>query len=145
MKKSGIMNPEIAEIVTELGHGDKLAITDRGFPFPKSDNQKVVDVSVGRGVPGAPEVLEIVLEELKIEEVIVADKTVEENEEIYTRFMKKIEEKEAEDVKVTQIPHESFKEMIVEGAGEGSDIRGMIRTGQVIPYSNIILVAGVSF
>ena len=34
MKSKGILNIELSRLITKLGHGDMIAIVDRGFPVP---------------------------------------------------------------------------------------------------------------
>lgn len=46
MKRSGILNPDILRIVAMAGHGDLIAITDRGFPLSRHPITTPIDVSV---------------------------------------------------------------------------------------------------
>ena len=75
MKTKGILHNDLSREVARLGHGDMLVITDRGFPFPRHGNTVCIDVSVGRNLPGFVDVVKVVLEELEIEKVIIADET----------------------------------------------------------------------
>jgi len=75
MKKSGILNPEISELVARMGHGDMLVVSDRGFPLPLNPQVTVVDVSIAANLPRVVDVAKAVLEELEIEEVILAEET----------------------------------------------------------------------
>ncbi|RKX55469.1 MAG: D-ribose pyranase [Thermotoga sp.] len=147
MKKKGILNPKISELVARMGHGDMLVVTDRGFPLPMNPSVTVVDVSVGANLPGVVDVLKVILEELEIEEIIIAEETEKISPQIHKEFMKIISEvrNKGNEIRIKVIPHMEFKHMLLRGAEEGKEVKGMVRTGELTPYANIILVSGVTF
>ncbi len=147
MKKKGILNPELSKVVANMGHGDMLYITDRGFPIPRHDMTKVVDVSVGVNLPKVVDVVKVVLEELEIEKVIIAEETEKISPHIYKEFMDIVNsiKNKGNPIEVEIIPHMEFKHMLLNGALEGKEVKGMVRTGEFTPYANIILVSGVPF
>jgi len=49
MKKTGILNAEISEIIAKMGHTDMLAIGDIGLPIP--NEVKRIDISLIKGIP----------------------------------------------------------------------------------------------
>lgn len=71
MKRVGILNSTISEMVANMGHTDMLAIVDMGFPIP--DGAKKVDLVVDKGKPGLLEVVEVILKELEVEKIILAE------------------------------------------------------------------------
>lgn len=147
LKAKGILNPEISELVARMGHGDRLTVTDRGFPLPLNDDVNVVDVSVGPNLPNMVEVVEVILEDLEIEEVIIAEETEEVSPEIHEQLMdivNKLDNK-GNDIKISVIPHSKFKHLVLRGAEEGKEMKGMVRTGELTPYANIMLISGVTF
>ena len=147
MKKSGILNPEISELVARMGHGDMLVVSDRGFPLPLNPQVTVVDVSIAANLPRVVDVAKAVLEELEIEEVILAEETKKISPHIHDQFMEVISKirNKGNPIKITVIPHSEFKHMVLRGTEEGKEMKGMIRTGELTPFANIILVSGVTF
>jgi len=133
MKKKGILNAPLSRIVASMGHTDKLVICDSGLPIPK--NSEVVDLALTTNIPRFLDTLRIVMEELNIEEAIVA-------EEISNSGSGLLDEIKAliPDVKITKVPHEKFKEI----SRQESNI-SFVRTGEATPYANIILISGVTF
>jgi D-ribose pyranase len=147
-KPEGILNPKISELVSRMGHGDRLTVTDRGFPLPLNDDVTVADVSVGPNLPGVVEVVDTILEELEIEEVIIAEETEKESPEIHEQFMNIVGDldNQGNDIEITVIPHQEFKGLVLRGTEEEKEkMKGMVRTGELTPYANIMLVSGVTF
>lgn len=131
MKKIGIINAPISSVISELGHTDMLTIADAGLPIPPQPQR--IDLALKEGVPGFIETLEVVLLEMQVEKAIVA----EEMKSISPKMLSFIKET-LEGVLIEFVPHERFKEMT-------GSTKAVIRTGELTPYANIILVAGVVF
>ena len=83
MKTEGILNSNLIRVMGRMGHGDMLAITDRGFPFPLPDITKAIDLSVAKNLPGFLEVVKHVAEDFEIEEVIIANETREVSPDVH--------------------------------------------------------------
>lgn len=133
MKKKGILHSELARIVAGMGHGDILVICDSGYPIPHG--KPVADVILTLGVPGVIQTLRTVLEELHIENVIVAEEMEKVSESMYRQVREAVG-----DVPVQKISHEDFKKM----TRTQSNI-SFVRTGEATKYANTMLVAGVVF
>lgn len=131
MKKIGILNSGISEIVSKMGHTDMLAIGDCGLPIP--DTTKRIDLALTKNIPSFLETLKVVLTELNIEEILLAEETKKVSEGLFSEI-KNI----CGDVKVTFITHEALKK-------ELNHCKAVIRTGEQTPYANIILKSGVVF
>ncbi|MEW8960605.1 D-ribose pyranase [Paraclostridium dentum] len=131
MKKSVLINSEISSVISKMGHTDMLTICDSGLPIPK--NVERIDLALKHGIPTFLDTLDTVLEELKVEEVIIAC----EMEEVSTKLYKEIENR-FKDIKITKIDHEEFKAFT-------KDSMAIVRTGEFTPYANIILKSGVVF
>lgn len=155
MKKSGILNPQLAELVASMGHGDILMVADRGVPFPQHDETVCIDLSVRPGLPGLIDVLETVLEELEIESVIIPNETQEKNPEMYKRMqdvLTKVKNK-GNDIVEENIPHVDCKNLFLTGDTVdpeaidlwGREVKGIVRTGECTPFSYIMLVSGTTF
>ena len=104
MKKNGILHSELARIVAGMGHGDKLVICDSGYPIPHG--APVADIVLTVGIPGLIQTLNVVLQELHIEGVVVA----EEMEQVSAPLYQKVKQA-AGNTPVQKISHEEFKKM----------------------------------
>ena len=147
MKTHGILHNDLARAIARVGHGDMIVITDRGFPFPSHEMTECIDVSVGRGLPGVTDVVKVVLEELEIEKVIIADESKTACPEIYNEFkdiLSKIDNK-GNAIVEENIPHPEFKDLVLNGSLEGKEVKVFVKTGEFTPFANIILVSGVDF
>jgi D-ribose pyranase len=139
MKKSVLINSEISYVIAKMGHKDMLTICDSGLPIPKEVQR--IDLSLRQGIPSFIETLETILEELRIEEVIIARETKEISPVLYQRLREIIESVDNTDgisVKITEVDHEEFKSITKESTC-------IVRTGEYTPYANIILKSGVVF
>ncbi|WMJ79084.1 D-ribose pyranase [Clostridium sp. MB40-C1] len=131
MKKTLLLNSNISEIISKMGHNDTIAIGDCGLPIP--DCTKRIDLALVKGIPTFEDTLKAVLLEQQVEEVIVAKETEEVSPHIF-----EIIKNEVRDVKITCISHEELKEKL-------KNCKGVIRTGEQTPYANVILKSGVVF
>lgn len=132
MKKHGILNSEIAKVLADLGHMDKIAIGDAGLPVP--DGVKKIDLALTLSEPSFLSVLKIVLSDMKVEKVVLAEEIKQQN----PVQLAAVEAALTEDEVVTYVSHEEFKSQL-------KDVKAVIRTGEATPYSNIILQSGVLF
>ncbi len=131
MKKTGILNSEIAKVLADLGHTDTICIGDCGLPIPAG--VKRIDLALRRGQPTFLDVLHAVEEDMQIERITLASEIKTMNpavlREVETTFP---------GVETGFVSHEDFKKQLV-------NVKAVIRTGEVTPYANIILHAGVIF
>ncbi|NHC40761.1 D-ribose pyranase [Bacillus sp. MM2020_1] len=132
MKKGGILNPKINQLISETGHTDYIVVTDAGLPIPENVTHRV-DLALKEGIPSFLETLDTVLTELEVERIILAEevKTVspEMHDQIVSRFP---------NLPIEYVPHVEFKQ-------QTKQARGLIRTGEFTGYANVILVAGVVY
>jgi len=131
MKKTEMLNADISSVVASMGHTDMLAIGDAGLPIP--DSVRRIDLALRRGIPMFWDVLETVLTELEIEEITIATETVVENAALYERIVRQFAA-----VKINLVPHAELKKMTF-------NCKAVIRTGECLPFANIILHSGVAF
>ena len=122
MQKIGILNSDIAKVLADLGHTDTIVIGDCGLPVPAGVPK--IDLALK---PGTPSFLEVLTEVLKYMEV------ESKNPATWQKMQELFEGKE-------QIlsDHEAFK-------AAAKTAKAVIRTGEITPYANIILHAGVIF
>lgn len=131
MKKSGILNQDISEVVAGMGHGDMLVIGDCGLPVPSGVRR--IDMALTRGVPGFIETLSVILQELEVENVFIANEM-----EIVSPKMYGCVKDVLGNIFINRCSHEEFKEM-------NKKAIAVIRTGECTSYANIILRSGVNF
>lgn len=131
MKKSGVLNREISEVIASMGHLDMLTICDAGLPIPESVRR--IDLSIVPGIPGILQVAKAIAGDLEVQQIIMADDLRNLNpnlDEMIRNIFK--------DAKVIYRSHDELKEI-------SSRARAIIRTGECTPYANVILVSGVTF
>ena len=132
MKKTGLLHAELSRLIASMGHRDMLAIGDAGLPVPPG--VPVIDLALRQGVPGFLETLEVVLTELHVEEALIDSEMATVSPAMSASF----HQNWPADVPVRAVPHATLQETAREA-------RAVVRTGEVTPYSNIVLVAGVVF
>lgn len=131
MKRYGILNSHISKVLTDLGHTDMVVIADAGLPIP--DGVPRIDLSLKLGVPSFEDVVDAVRDDMVIEKVIVAHEIKENNKETMSYINEVFFDTEKQFVS-----HEILKALTKEA-------KVVIRTGEVTPYANCILQAGVIF
>ncbi len=147
MKKGGIYNAELAKAIGKMGHGDMILIGDVGCPFPRHEMTTCVDLAVSDGVPKVTDVMKAVLEELVVEGYIVSEETKKISPAKYEEFKEILskEKNKGNDLVETTIPHPEMKDLWLNGALKGEEVKVFVRTGERCPYCYIALVAGVDF
>jgi D-ribose pyranase len=131
MKKMGILNKSLSEVIAGMGHTDQIVICDAGYPIPIDAFR--IDLAVKLNLPHFFDVLDTVLEELIVEKVIIAEEA-----EVKSPLVKQNILSRFPNTAVEKIQHEAFKVTALKS-------KAYVRTGECTPYSNIILVAGVCF
>jgi D-ribose pyranase len=131
VKKTGILNAEIAAVVARLGHMDTLTVGDAGLPIPAGPQR--IDLVVKPGLPGFLDVLDVILGEMVVEKAIIAAEMESVSPDLHRELVAVLGP-----VPVESVPHEAFKHLT-------QSSRAVVRTGEFTPYANVILVAGVAF
>ena len=131
MKKTGILNKDISEVVASLGHKDTLVIADAGLPIPAETRR--IDLALTEGIPSFLDTLRVVLTEMQVERAIVAEEMLEASPNVYQALKELLG-----DVSIETVTHLVFKE-------KTRSARAVVRTGEFTPYANVILVSGVVF
>ena len=129
MKKTKMINSGLSYVISHMGHTNSLTIGDCGLPIP--NETKRIDLALTHNVPTFIQTLDIVLEELCVEEAIIASEIKEKNPQVYEAIKKRI-------ANLIEVSHEEFKVLT-------KDSKAVVRTGEYSPYANIILKSGVVF
>lgn len=124
MRKAGILNADLAYAINRLGHMDTFAVADCGLPLP--DHVEVIDLSLVFGIPHFEEVVTALLDEVVVQETTIADQTPD---SVISMLGS---------APIARISHEELKTRI-------NDVKFVVRTGETIPYANVIFTSGVAF
>ncbi len=129
MKETGILNRDIAAVLSEQGHGDLLMVTDAGFAIPL--DVEVIDLSLKENVPMVMDVLSELARHFSVEKMYMSKET----EEISPSHFKKVAAAFGDHVEVETLAHSDLKVL-------SRDVKAVIRTGDFTAYGNVILVSG---
>ncbi|AVD82558.1 D-ribose pyranase [Pseudomonas sp. SWI6] len=130
MKKTALLNIALSRTIAGLGHGDILVIGDAGLPVPPG--VELIDLAVTPGIPDFASVLRTVLSEMQVERYVVAEEMLDVSPPALAEVARlPLERREL-------MPHEQFKRL-------SRQAKAVVRTGECKPYSNIALIAGVTF
>lgn len=132
MKKHGILNSEITKVLADLGHTDQITIGDAGLPVPHGVAK--IDLALKFGLPSFNDVLLAVLSDMAIEKVVLAEEIKTQNAQQLQSVLKAL----PKGVEIVYVSHSEFKK-------QTQNSKAVIRTGEVTPYSNIILQSAVIF
>ncbi len=126
MLKTGILNPQINSLLSQVRHTNTLIIADRGFPFWPTI--ETVDISLVDDVPTVLQVLAALRTNFVIGKAWMAREFLRQNNArtriAFARALQGIELKHE--------PHINLKKRIPHAIG-------LIRTGDTTQYANIVL------
>lgn len=129
MKEVGIVNRELARLLSEQGHGDLLMVVDAGFAIPKGAD--VVDISLSENCPMVIDTLKELKKFFSVEKLIFANDTKSVSPSLFNSIRKLF----GKGVPVEMVTHPQIKEM-------SHKVKAVIRTGDFTAYANVILVSG---
>ncbi|WP_153787486.1 D-ribose pyranase [Pseudomonas sp. EMN2] len=134
MKKTPLLNIALSRLVAGLGHGDIVVIGDAGLPVPPG--VELIDLALTPGIPDFASVLRVVLSEMQVERHVLAEEILQ----AAPPALVEVERLRGEGQIGTRqlLAHAEFKVLCQKA-------RAVVRTGECKPYSNIALVAGVTF
>jgi D-ribose pyranase len=126
MLKSGILNPVVLSLLARVRHTNTLVIADRGFPFwPQIET---VDLSLVDDVPTVLQVLDALRLNFQIGRVFAAEEFLRHNDAARHQALTS----RLAGIPLLFEPHVEFKKRV-------PGTIGLIRTGDTIPYANLIL------
>ena len=126
MLRTGILNPAINSLISRVRHTNTLVIADRGFPFwPQVET---VDISLVDDIPKVLDVLRAIRANFVAGRAFMAEEFRTSNgNDTCVEF-----ERALEGIALVLEPHVEFKKRVPQAIG-------LIRTGDTIPYANLIL------
>jgi len=131
MKKTTLLQSDLSYVIATLGHLDTLVIADAGLPIPAETLR--IDLALTKNVPGAVQTLKVVLEEMMVEKILLAEEVKDRN----PQFLADVQDLLPE-VPIEFVSHTELKTRT-------ASARAVVRTGEFAPYANVILVSGVVF
>ena len=128
MKRGGVLNPALSHLLASTGHTDYFMVCDRGFPVP--DGPERIDLALVDDIPTVLDVLAAVLAEWSLDRVLITH-------EMDAISPDRVAEMRAilGDIPFERVSHEQLKRL-------ARDARATVRTGDTVPYANIIVVSG---
>jgi D-ribose pyranase len=128
MKRGGILNPALNHLLASTGHTDYFTVCDRGFPVP--DGPERIDLALVDDIPTVLDVLAAVIAEWSLDRVLITH-------EMDAISPDRVAEMRAllGDVPFERVSHGQLKQL-------AQSARATVRTGDTVPYANIILVSG---
>jgi D-ribose pyranase len=131
MLRSGILHVELARFLASCGHLDEIVICDAGLPIP--DESQRIELAIGPGLPGLLPVLDLVLGSIVVEAAVMADEGLVRSPQMSADVPRRLP-----GIPMSRLPHVDFKRRT-------RSAKGILRTGEFTPYSNVILVCGCAY
>jgi D-ribose pyranase len=126
MLKTGILNPQINDLLSRVRHTNTLVIADRGFPFwPQIET---VDISLVDDVPTVLQVLRAIRPNFNFTRVWMAKEFLKDNDAKTRAAFAEV----LRGITVVHEPHLNFKKRVPSAIG-------LIRTGDTVEFANMIL------
>lgn len=129
----GTLNAQLARVICETGHTDRIVVTDAGLPIPAAVER--VDLAIRENLPRFLDVLDVVLDELAIEGAVLSEEMKTASPDMLQDVSKRLLSR---GVRPSFLSHEDFK------AAAGS-ARAAVRSGEFTPFANVLLTAGVVY
>jgi D-ribose pyranase len=128
MKRGGILNPSLSHLLASTGHTDYFTVCDRGFPVPEGPER--IDLALVDGIPTVLDVLAAVIAEWSLDRVLITHEmdAISPNRVAELRAL-------LGDVPLERVSHGQLKRLALSA-------RATVRTGDTVPYANIIVVSG---
>ncbi|MFT9338466.1 MAG: D-ribose pyranase, partial [Lentilactobacillus hilgardii] len=106
-------------------------IGDAGMPVPMGT--KKIDLALSKDLPSFQQVLKNILTELEVQKIYLAEEIKTQNPEQLSEIKNTLP-----NVAIEYVPHTQLKKDLAR-------THAFVRTGEMTPFSNIILESGVTF
>jgi D-ribose pyranase len=128
MKRAGILNPALSHLLASTGHTDYFTVCDRGFPVPVGPER--IDLALTDDIPTVLDVLRAVLAEWSADRILITTEMGDISPGRVSALRDLIG-----DVPLERVSHMELKRL-------ARSARATVRTGDTVPYANIIVVSG---
>lgn len=128
MKRGGVLNPALSHLLASTGHTDYFTVCDRGFPVPEGPER--IDLALVDDIPTVLDVLAAVAAEWSLDRVLIAN-------EMDAISPDRVAEMQAllGEIPFERVSHSQLKRL-------AQTAKATVRTGDTVPYANIIVVSG---
>lgn len=131
MKKIGVINSILSAVLARVGHTDQIVVADAGFPCPAA--VPLVDLALFPGTPTTRDIVRVIESELVLERYVMATESESHSPHVLREFAQLLP-----DLSSQLVPHQEFKSLSHQAAV-------VVRSGDVAPYSNILVIVGVPY
>jgi D-ribose pyranase len=128
MRETGIVNRDICDILSALGHTDEVIVCDAGFAIPLG--VRTIDISLAENVPTVPQVLAELRKHFSVEKLVISEETKKVSPTRFKEFVKAF----GKGMAVELISQNEIR-------ARARTVKAVIRTGDFTAYSNIVLVS----
>ncbi len=132
MRTSGVIHPQLIELVAAAGHGDRIVLADAGLRIPAAARR--VDVGLTCGVPTMAQVLRALRGDLVIEAAEVAVEFAQWSPEVHAGV-----------VEVLGYAPRAERMHVDLMADMAEHAYAYVKTGDAAAYSSVVVTCGVSF
>ncbi|MGH1410080.1 MAG: D-ribose pyranase [Aeromonas sp.] len=139
MKRGALLNAPLSALVAQMGHTDEITVCDAGLPIPAGPER--IDLALMAGTPSLATVLTALLTDLVVEKVIMATEIKQISPAAHQALVEQLEAHataQGKPIAIEYCLHEEFKT-------RSRQSKAIVRSGEVTPYTNLILCAGVAF
>jgi LacI family transcriptional regulator len=129
--KNGVLNHQLSEIIASMGDADGLVIGASGLAVPSS-GVPFIDLAVSPGLPALLDVARAVGAELAVERLVVATELMARGESLPIDLQACFP-----NAKIDVVPDQELRALT-------NNARVVIRTGELMPYANVIVYSGAT-
>ncbi len=132
-RNNGTLNGQLSRVISELGHTDRIVVTDAGLPIPRPVER--VDLALRQGIPAFLDVLDTVLAEVQVQAALLSSEIRDASPEMLRAIEQRLESR---GVTPTFVPHVDFKQAT-------ATAKAAVRSGEFTAFANVLLTAGVVY
>lgn len=139
MKRGKLLNAPLSALVARMGHTDEITVCDAGLPIPAGPER--IDLALMAGTPSLETVLTALFTDLVVEKVIMASELKTVSPQAHQALLDQVAahaRDQGKPISIEYCSHEAFK-------ARSHQSKAIVRSGEVTPYANLILCAGVAF
>jgi D-ribose pyranase len=125
MRETGIVNRDICDILSTLGHTDEVIVCDAGFAIPLG--VRTIDISLAENLPTVPQVLAELRKHFSVEKLVISEETKKVSPTRFKEFVKSF----GKGVAVELISQNEIR-------ARARTVKAVIRTGDFTAYSKVV-------
>lgn len=140
MNTQGLLNAPLSHIIATLSPVEYLTLINAQLAVPSSPVPEQIDLSVSPGIPNLMHVVRAIAEEMPINKVIVTQSFAQDAHPLYQElvsFLQQLSEQQHHTVDFVQVSDEEFRQM-------AKMSRAIVRTGESVPFANVIVQSTLS-